>query len=138
MILTARSELDLRPRSERVVADALFRLGPASKADLARATGLSRPTVQGALEGLTGAQLVAPVTSGDHVARIPGAGGRRPQRYRLTPAAGVAVGVEIGRRHIQVVVADGGHQQLVSIPPEQLEADASYEPAAVLEQAANL
>jgi predicted NBD/HSP70 family sugar kinase len=76
------------------------------------------------------------------VERRAAAGGRRPQLYRLTPRAGVAVGVEIGRRHIQVVVADGGHRRLVPVsadePAEQLAADAAAEPQAVLAQAADL
>jgi len=133
--LTAKSGLDLRSRSERSVADALLRLGPASKADLILATGLSRPTVQSALEGLTSDHLVV---LNAEVARRPGTSGRPPQLYRLTPAAGIAVGVEIGRRHIQVVVADGGHRQLASIPPEQLRANADAEPLAVLAQVASL
>src|SRR5262249_59797491 len=125
MMLGPSPGLDRRPRSERTVADALFRLGPASKAEISVATGLSRPTVQGALEGLTGAKLVDLVAADAQADRRPTASGRRPQVYRLTPAAGVAVGVEIGRRHIQVVVADGGQRRLPSIPSEQLAADSA-------------
>lgn len=92
----------------RRVADVLQAHGPRTRADLVALTGLSRPTVSAALSDLAAAGLIAeePVTA---AAR---AGGRPALVIRLTRAAGLAVGVDIGRRHVRVAVADLGHEVL--------------------------
>jgi len=65
------------------------------------------------------------------------AAGRRPHRYRLTAKAGIAVGVDVGRRHINIVVMDAGHQRIVNQESEVI-ADADNDPPAVLKQAVDL
>jgi predicted NBD/HSP70 family sugar kinase len=42
--------------------------------------------------------------------------GRPAELIRLNQKAGLAVGVDIGRRHVQVVLADFGHQEIGKIP----------------------
>src|SRR5215468_3422022 len=109
--------LHTQGRSARIVSYRLLRDGPLTQARLVDVTGLSRPTVAGALEGLQADGLAEAEASAQQAG---GGAGRRPLVFRLTRKAGVAVGVEIGRRHIQIVVADGGHRQLVDVPPTKL------------------
>jgi predicted NBD/HSP70 family sugar kinase len=74
--------------------------GPRSRAQLARDTGLSKPTVSQALAELETAGLVRP------------AGPAAPSRgrtailYEPNPTAGYVVGIDIGRAWIRVAVAD--------------------------------
>src|SRR5215468_11431153 len=95
--------------TERRIADALRRLGPATRADVGAATRLSRATVSAGLSALLEAGL-AVETSG--AAPVGPAGGRPPGLVRLAPAAGLAVGVDVGRTHLRVAVADLGHHVL--------------------------
>jgi predicted NBD/HSP70 family sugar kinase len=64
--------------------------------------------------------------------------GRRVPLYSLTPKAGVAVGVEIGRRHITVELVDAGHRQVRAPLNKAIEASADEHPADVLRQCAAL
>lgn len=78
-----------------------------SLTDLARETGLSRPTVEGVLDGLTRAGLVA----GTGQAAGDGSDGERragrpARRFRFRAEAGRLLGVETGARRISVVLAD--------------------------------
>src|SRR5215475_2945313 len=75
--------------TERRIADALCRLGPATRADVSAATQLSRATVSAGLSALLEAGLVVE-TSG--AAPVGPAGGRPPGLVRLAPRAGLAVG----------------------------------------------
>ena len=106
------AELHRLAKSDRLVTDRLLRRGPASQAELVAATGLSRPTVLAALTKLTKRGLVEVTPGQDGPAH---AAGRRPHLYRLTARAGLAVGVEIGRRHLNLVVMDAGHQRIVNL-----------------------
>ena len=121
-------------KSERAVASWLLRRGAASQAELVVSTALSRPTVHLALSNLGKAGLVKVTPS--HQA----ASGerRRGQLYRLTPRAGLAVGVEIGRRHITVELVDAGHRQVRTPLNKAIEASADEHPADVLGQCAAL
>jgi predicted NBD/HSP70 family sugar kinase len=85
------------------VVDALRRAGTASRSDLARMTGLSRSTVTTLVSDLQGRGLI--VEQAD--ARIEPTGrGRPPVFLRLDAAAGAALGVDFGHRHVRVAVAD--------------------------------
>ncbi len=69
------------------------------QADLARATGLSAATVSNIVRDLTASGLleVAPTVSG----------GRRARAVSLSSGAGAAAaGIDVGRRHIRIAVAD--------------------------------
>lgn len=136
-------DLRLCPRSQRIVASALLRLGPATRSELIIATKLSRPTVYQAIERLGEAGLVEPVTDPTFgmvprlggVPRVPP--GRRGQGYQLTRRAGVAVGVEVGRQHITVAAVDGAHHPVVE-PHSSPIAAADRTPQAMLDQTAAL
>ena len=90
----------LRTMNERLLLDRLREHGPASRGDLAKATGLSKPTVSAALAGLQEAGLVLMV----------GAMGGRPGPttaiYDMNAHAGHVAGIDVGRDWIRVAVAD--------------------------------
>jgi predicted NBD/HSP70 family sugar kinase len=91
----------LRSMNERVLLEHLRRDGPISRAQLARATGLSKPTVSQALANLEHAGLVRAVGQAGS-----GRGGRQAILYEPDPTAGYVVGIDIGRGWVRVAVAD--------------------------------
>src|SRR5262245_52247722 len=90
----------LRTMNERLLLDHLLASGPASRGDLAKATGLSKPTVSAALAGLEAAGLVHLVGS------LGGRPGPTTAIYDLNTAAGHVAGIDIGRDWIRLAVAD--------------------------------
>ncbi len=93
----------LRAANRRAVLALLDTEGPLSRADLARAVGLSRTTVSGLV-----ADLIADgqVIDGDRGRPHKGGSGRPPILVTLSPGAGAVVGVDLGHRHLRVAVAD--------------------------------
>ncbi|HEX8854188.1 MAG TPA: MarR family transcriptional regulator, partial [Thermoleophilaceae bacterium] len=85
----------LRAINERALLEDLRRRGPASRADLARASGLSKPTVSQALANLESVGLVRAVGPATP------ARGRTALLYEFDPTAGFVVGVDIGRAWIR-------------------------------------
>lgn len=81
--------------------------GTASRADLARATGLAPSTVTSLVAGLIEEGLV---TEAESVG--PGGIGRPGQLIRLGRGAGAVLGVDLGRHHLKVAVADLSHTLL--------------------------
>ncbi len=126
------AEIDALGKSDRIVAYRLLHSGPATQSALVDATGLSRPTVTAALTRLTARDLAEVIPGGDEPVA---AAGRRPHRYRLTARAGHAIGVDIGRRHITVVIMDAAHRQVTRLE-SKVSADADHDPRPVLQQAA--
>ncbi|MEU3248071.1 ROK family transcriptional regulator [Streptomyces sp. NPDC006875] len=90
----------LRSTNERLLLDRMRTGGPASRAQLARETGLSKPTVSSALAALEEAGLVHEV--GTHAPER----GRVAVLYAPDPAAGHALGIDIGRGWLRVALAD--------------------------------
>ena len=90
----------LRSNNEWLLLEQLRTGGPASRAQLARDTGLSKPTVSTALVALEQAGLVR------------GAGTLAPDRGRIAvlyepdPTAGHVLGIDIGRAWLRLAVAD--------------------------------
>ncbi|MBV9229685.1 MAG: ROK family transcriptional regulator [Chloroflexi bacterium] len=91
----------LRALNERTLLEYLRSHQPTSRAQLARATGLSKPTVSQALAGLEQAGLVRAV--GQSVASK---GGRIAILYEPNPDAGYVVGVDVGRGWVRSAVAN--------------------------------
>lgn len=96
------SSRTLRVNNERVLLERLRASGAASRAELARVTGISKPTVSAALGNLEKAGLVREtgemtVTSGR---------GRSAVLYEVNPTAGHVLGIDIGRSRIRVALAD--------------------------------
>jgi predicted NBD/HSP70 family sugar kinase len=117
----------------RRVAEILRAYGPRTRSELVTLTGLSRPTVTAGLADLTGAGLVSEQVA----AAIRPAGGRPASVVRLTRTAGLALGIDIGRRHIRVAVADLGHEILAE-RATRLTQDADDHPTEVLGLAVDL
>ena len=91
----------LRAINERILFDALRAAGTTSRAELARSTGLSKPTVSAALANLENAGLVR--ATGE---TAQGYGrGRAALLYETDPTAGYVVGLDIGRQWIRAAVA---------------------------------
>ncbi|WP_069766967.1 ROK family protein [Streptomyces sp. LUP30] len=90
----------LRSTNERLLLDRLRSAGAASRAQLARETGLSKPTVSSALAALAEAGLVHEV--GTHAPER----GRVAVLYAPDPSAGYALGIDIGRSWLRVAVAN--------------------------------
>lgn len=91
----------LRINNERLLLGRLRADGATSRAELARITGLSKPTVSTALGRLERAGLVR------EVGKVANAGrGRSPVLYEADPTAGYAMGIDIGRSWVRAAVAD--------------------------------
>src|SRR5918995_6025855 len=97
----AGSLRSLRELNSRRVIDALRERGQASRAEIARVTGLSRSTVSSIVADLMVAGLIREEEDGTGVARGD-QGGRPPVLLSLTPAAGLALGVDFGHTHLRV------------------------------------
>jgi predicted NBD/HSP70 family sugar kinase len=94
----------LRAANQRTLVALLAGEGPMSRADLVRASGLSRTTVSSLVADLIRA---GQVTETDDRARPhKGGSGRPPVVIRLSAPAGGVVGVDVGHGHVRVAVAD--------------------------------
>jgi predicted NBD/HSP70 family sugar kinase len=98
--VTAGTPSLLRAINERSVLELIHRRGPRSRAQVARVSGLSKPTVSLALTGLLDARLVR------EVGRSRGERGPSALLYELNPAAGWVVGIDVGRRWARAAIAD--------------------------------
>ena len=92
----------LRERNRRELLDALARGGSASRADLARLTGLSRSTVSTLVSDLQASGLVVEQEPGPRVAQQ----GRPPTLLTLDRSAGLVLGVDFGHEQVHVAIAD--------------------------------
>ena len=90
----------MRVLNQRAVLDRLRAGGPATRPQIAKDTGLSKPTVGQALLDLEQHGLVRPI------GRTTAGPGRSAMLYEPNPAAGHVLGVDIGRQRIRVAVAD--------------------------------
>ncbi len=90
----------LRSNNEWLLLERLRLEGPASRAQLARDSGLSKPTVSSALAALERAGLVR--EAGTHAQSR----GRVAVLYEPDPRAGHVLGIDIGRARLRTAVAD--------------------------------
>jgi predicted NBD/HSP70 family sugar kinase len=95
---------DLREGNRAQVIDVLRQEGSASRADIARRTGLSRTTVSSLVAELQRAGMVAEV--GGDASRPTGGRGRPGVLLALQSSGGTAVGIDLGHTHVRVAVAD--------------------------------
>ncbi|MFJ2187027.1 ROK family protein [Kitasatospora sp. NPDC087861] len=94
----------LRSNNEWLLLERLRRYGPLSRAQLARDTGLSKPTVSTALATLELAGLTR------EAGRFAPERGRTAVLYETDPTAGHVLGLDIGRARLRVAGADlSGH-----------------------------
>ena len=120
------------PGNARRVAQTLRARGRSTRAELIATTGLSRPTVSATLAELAAAGLITEEAG----AATPG-GGRPASVVRLARCAGLAVGVDLGRRHLHVAIADLGHAVLAE-RTSRFSSDTDDHPAEALDRAATM
>ena len=90
----------IRAMNEQLLLEHIRAAGPYSRADLARVSGLSKPTVSLALANLERAGLVR------HAGQRTGVPGRSALLYEVRPEAGFVLGLDIGLRYLRGAVAD--------------------------------
>ena len=90
----------LRAINERTLLELIHRQGPLSRAQAARISGLSKPTVSLSLTGLLESGLVR------EVGRSRGERGPSAMLYELNPLAGWVVGIDVGRKWVRAAIAD--------------------------------
>jgi predicted NBD/HSP70 family sugar kinase len=90
----------IRAMNEQVMLDHIRHAGPLSRADLARISGLSKPTVSLALANIERAGLVRPA---GHRTGVPGPAAIL---YEVRPEAGFVLGLDVGRQFIRGAIAD--------------------------------
>lgn len=123
----------LRQLNRRRVIEVLRERGSASRAEIARATGLSRSTVSTIAadlieSGLVGEQAEPGAAHGEH-------GGRPPVPLALNRSAGLALGIDFGHTHLRVAVSDLSHEVLAEAGREL---DVDHSAAEGLDAAAEL
>ena len=102
--LPAGSPRLLRRLNSAAVLDAIRTAGPVSRTELARATGLSKPTVNDVVEFLLAARYVTEsVPDGDGQPRRPG---RRARLIRFRSELGYVLGIDIGANKTLALVTD--------------------------------
>jgi predicted NBD/HSP70 family sugar kinase len=90
----------LRAINARTILELVQRTGPVSRAQVARDSGLSKPTVSLGLAALLNAGLVR------EVGRASGRRGPSAVLYELNPEAGWVVGIDVGRYWLRAALAD--------------------------------
>lgn len=90
----------LRSNNEWLLLEQLRTAGAASRAQLARDTGLSKPTVSSALAALRQHGLVR------EVGTLAPERGRTAVLYEPDPTAGYVLGIDVGRARLRTAVAD--------------------------------
>lgn len=93
----------LRRINSAVVLHALRGAECATLTEITRVTGLSRPTVEGVVEGQIEAGLVVEVAAEEGAARRQG---RPARRFRFRAEAGYLLGLEIGSHRVSAVLSD--------------------------------
>jgi predicted NBD/HSP70 family sugar kinase/biotin operon repressor len=89
-----------RRSNERLVLRTIYDDGPISRADVARATGLTRTTVSDLVETLLAEGLVVEAGTG------PSTGGKAPILLRVPPDARHLVGVDVDRDRLSGAIVD--------------------------------
>ncbi len=126
------SRLSTRMRNRLQVLDALRSSGTASRADLARKTGLSRSTVSGLINDLIADGLVI---DRDETQSAGAQGGRPGALLSLDRSAGTALAIDFGHTHLRVAVADLS-SEILAERERRLDVDGSA--GAALDAAAEL
>jgi predicted NBD/HSP70 family sugar kinase len=95
----ARPQL-LRAMNEQLLLQHIRQVGPCSRAELARLSGLSKPTVSLALANVERSGLVR------EAGQRTGVPGRSAVLYEIRPDAGYVLGLDIGREYLRGALAD--------------------------------
>lgn len=98
--VTAARPALIRALNWKTVVDLLRRMGPLSRADIVRLTGMSKPTVTLALDAAEAADLVR------KAGYRTGMAGPSPLLYGISPAAGHVLAIDVGRQFTRFAVTD--------------------------------
>lgn len=98
-VSAARPEL-IRVLNEQLLLEHIRTNGPSSRAELARASGLSKSTVSIAMANVERAGLVR------EAGHRRGAPGRAARLYEVTPDAGFVLALDVGRQFLRAALAD--------------------------------
>jgi predicted NBD/HSP70 family sugar kinase len=98
-IAAARPPL-IRALNEKLLLEHIRTLGPCSRAELARVSGLSKPTVSLALGNVERSGLIQ--AAGQRT----GVPGRSAVLYEIRPDAGLVLGLDIGHEYVRGALAD--------------------------------
>src|ERR1700734_3339686 len=98
-LFAARPSL-IRAMNARLLLSHIRQHGPCSRADLARVSGLSKPTVSLALDNVERAGLVR--IAGQRT----GVPGRSARLYEIRPDAGLVLGLDLGHEYVRGALAD--------------------------------
>lgn len=113
------SQVALRARNTDRILAALQAHGPSTQAQLVRITGLSNGTVNNIVHALADERRV--------VLQDGTSSGRRAKIIRLSAENLVAIGIDIGRRHVRVILADAGFhviaEQSIPLPTGHIATD---------------
>jgi len=90
----------IRALNEQLLLGHIREAGPCSRADLARQSGLSKPTVSQALATIEQAGLVR--AAGQQLGRP----GRSALLYEIRPEAGFVLGLDVGAQYLRGALAD--------------------------------
>jgi glucokinase-like ROK family protein len=101
----------LRELNRGRVIESLRALGVASRAEIARSTGLSAATVSTLVTELVESGMVVDAPQSEREERRRH-GGRPPALITLDPSVGVAIGIDFGKRHLAAAVSDLSHEIL--------------------------
>ena len=99
VLFAARPAL-IRAMNEQLLLEHIRQRGPCSRAELARVSGLSKPTVSLALDNVERAGLVR--IAGQRT----GMPGRSARLYEIRPDAGLVLGLDIGHEYVRGAIAD--------------------------------
>src|ERR1700754_2407894 len=105
--MESSSRLDARARVLGVLAEA----GAVSRADLARRASLAPSTVSAVVSELQAAGLVIEPAVAAHPP-VRASMGRPPVLIALHRRAGVAAGIDFGKRHVRLAISDLSHSLL--------------------------
>lgn len=123
----AGSQSSLRDANRNLVVETVKRYGGLTQVELAEATGLSQATVSTIVRELLAAGVVDTATTTRS--------GRRAQMVTLARRVGLAAGVQIGHRHLRLVLGDFSHQVIAeqTLPlPADHRVDTSLDRVALL------
>jgi predicted NBD/HSP70 family sugar kinase len=99
VLFAARPSL-IRAMNEQLLLEHIRLRGTCSRAELARVSGLSKPTVSLALDNVERAGLVR--IAGQRT----GVPGRSARLYEIRPDAGLVLGLDIGHEYVRGAIAD--------------------------------
>lgn len=99
---TGRTLSAVRNYNRSLVLSVIWQRGSLSRADIARATGITPPAVSSLVKELSDLGLVEELGIGDSTL----AGGRKPTLFRINPAGGFAVGLKLGLDELSVTSID--------------------------------